>query len=47
MYAIPCSIEPYKDTWAPFQYPIRLIVRSREVSKPQDLYLELSDRSEI
>ena len=29
----------------PFQYPIRrLIVRSREVSKPRDLYLELSDR---
>ena len=28
----------------PFQYPIRrLIVRSREVSKPRDLYLELSD----
>ena len=35
-------------TWAPFQYPIRrLIVRSREVSKQRDLYLELSDRSEI
>ena len=33
---------------APSQYPKRhLIVRSREVSKPRDLYLELSDRSEI
>ena len=33
---------------APFQYPIRrLTVRSRKVSKPWDLYLELSDRSEI
>ena len=29
-----------------FQYPIRrLIVRSREVSKPQDSYLQLYDRS--
>ena len=35
-------------TWAPFQYPIRrLIVRSREVSKPRDWCLELSDCSEI
>ena len=35
-------------TRAPFQYPIRrLIVRSREVSKSQDLYLELSDRFDI
>ena len=34
--------------WPPFQYPIRrLTVRSRKVSKPRDLYLELSDRSEI
>ena len=34
--------------WAPFQYPkIRLIVRSCEVSKPRDLYLKLSNRSEI
>ena len=33
---------------APSQYPIRrLSVRSRKVSKPRDLYLELSDRSEI
>ena len=33
---------------APSQYPIRrLIVRSRGVSKPRDLYLELSDRSDI
>ena len=35
-------------TRVPFQYPIRrLIVRSRKVSKPRDLYLESSDRSEI
>ena len=35
-------------TRAPFQYPVRrLIVRSREVSKPRDLYLKLFDRSEI
>ena len=34
--------------WALFQYPIRrLIVRYRKVSKPRDLYLGLSDRSEI
>ena len=34
--------------WAPFQYPIRrLIVRSRKVSNPRDLYLESYDRSEI
>ena len=33
---------------APSQYPkSRLSVRSRKVSKPRDLYLELSDRSEI
>ena len=33
---------------APSQYPKRrLSVRSRQVSKPRDLYLELSDRSEI
>ena len=32
---------------APSQYPkIRLFVRSRKVSKPRDLYIELSDRSE-
>ena len=35
-------------TGAPSQYPKRrLSVRSRKVSKPRDLYLELSDRSEI
>ena len=35
-------------TRAPSQYPKRrLFVRSREVSKPRDLYLKLSDRSEI
>ena len=34
--------------WAPSQYPKRrLFVRSRKVSKPRDLYLELSDRFEI
>ena len=34
--------------WAPFQHPIRrLIVRSREVSMPRNLYLEQSDRCEI
>ena len=34
--------------WAPFQYPIRrLTVRSREVSKPRDWCLKLSDRSAI
>ena len=34
-------------SWAPSQYPKRrLSVRSRKVSKPRDLYLELSDRSE-
>ena len=38
----------WKASWVPSQYPkIRLIVRSREVSKPRDLYLEFSDRSEI
>ena len=36
------------DIRAPTQYPkIRLSVRPRKVSKPRDLYLELSDRSEI
>ena len=36
------------DSWAPSQYPKRRIsVRSRKVSKPRNLYLELSDRSEI
>ena len=40
--------EAQVNIWAPCQYPIRrLFVRSREVSKPRDLYLELSDRSEI
>ena len=34
--------------WALSQYPKRRIfVRSRKVSKPRDLYLELSNRSEI
>ena len=38
----------WNGAWAPSQYPKRrLIVRSREVSKPRDLYLELSNRSEI
>ena len=36
------------DTGSPFQYPIRgFIVRSRKVSKPRDLHLELHDRSAI
>ena len=36
-----------KTPWAPSQYPKRrLSVRSRKVSSPRDLYLELSDRSE-
>ena len=36
------------DIRAPSQYlKRRLSVRSRQVSKPRDLYLELSDRSEI
>ena len=35
-------------SWALFQYPIRrLIVRSREVSKPRDWWLKLSHRFEI
>ena len=39
---------PITDTRAPSQYPKRrLSVRSRKVSKPRDLYLESSDRSEI
>ena len=38
----------YDVAGGPFQYPIRrLAVRSRKVSKPRDLYLELYDRSEI
>ena len=38
----------WKIFWAPSQYPKRrLSVRSRKVSKPRDLYSELSDRSEI
>ena len=33
---------------APFQYLVRrLVVRSREASKPPDLYLDWADRSEI
>ena len=37
-----------KGLWAPSQYPERrLSVRSRKVSKPRDLYLELSDCFEI
>ena len=35
-------------TWDPCQYPMKgLIVRYRQVSKPRDLSLKLSDRSEI
>ena len=37
-----------REARAPSQYPKRrLSVRSRKVSKPRDLYLELADRSEI
>ena len=43
-----CEGIPQVTSWAPSQYPKRrLSVRSRKVSKPRDLYLELSDRSEI
>ena len=43
----PC-LSGWKATWAPSQYPKRrLSVRSRKVSKPRDLYLELSNRFEI
>ena len=39
---------PWSGTWAPSQYPKRrLIVRSREVSKPRDWYFKLSNRFEI
>ena len=42
------SLTPCGVTWAPSQYlKRRLSVRSRKVSKPRDLDLELSDRSEI
>ena len=42
------SVQSVQRIWTLFQYSIRrLIVRSRKVSKPRDLYLELSDRSEI
>ena len=38
----------FRAVWSPSQYPKRrLFVRSRKVSKQRDLYLELSDRSEI
>ena len=51
-YSFSCSIIYWfmmiDDAWAPLQYQIkRLIVRSGKVSKPGDLTLELSDRSEI
>ena len=43
-----CRMHLVERTWAPSQYPKRRIsVRSRKVSKPRDLCLELSDRSEI
>ena len=45
---IPAAFPLYLASWALFQYPIkRLIVRSRKVSKPRYLYLELFDGSEI
>ena len=38
----------YHEFWAPSQYPKRrLIVRSREVSRPRDWYFKLSNRFEI
>ena len=43
-----CCVQLCAGIWAPSQYPKRrLSVRSRKVSKPRDLYLELSDRYEI
>ena len=42
------SLSVCRSSWAPSQYPKRrLSVRSRKVSKPRDLYLELSNRYEI
>ena len=42
------TVESIYSESAPSQYPKRrLFVRSRKVSKPRDLYLELPDRSEI
>ena len=42
------TLRTHHESWAPFQYPIRrLNARSRKASKPRDLSLELSDRSEI
>ena len=44
----PRKRESHQRNWTLSQYPkIRLSVRSRKVSKPRDLYLELSDRYEI
>ena len=44
----PCHLWTHWASWASSQYPKRrLFVRSCKVLKPQDLYLELSDRSEI
>ena len=43
----PCHLVS-PESKAPFQYLTRLlVVRSREVSQPRNLYLKLSDRSEI
>ena len=45
---MPYCLLKFGKHWAPSQYPKRrLFVRSRKVSKPRDLYLELSDRSEM
>ena len=47
-YTTAAAIIRCSKTRDPSQYPKRrLSVRSRKVSKPRDLYLELSDRSEI
>ena len=44
----PTALYHHIGSRTPSQYPKRrLSVRSRKVSKPRDLYLELSDRSEI
>ena len=49
LHSHPCVHRPdLMDTWDPFHYPIRrLIVRSREVSKPRGLYLKILYRFEI
>ena len=44
----PNSVRRHMAIWVSFKYPVWFpMARSRDVSKPQDLCLELSDRSEI